>query len=291
MHQFLSSVGFNSIKKREDLENLIKEVIDNPTSRVQWGREDGTVITELSRDYGEYMGIAVRGEYDENGVFEMEYFFPYFCGTGITTFEHVDIEKHSDKEAYAGVCDETRIGITLIFYLQNALEFFKEYDSGKRSGHMQTSLTGLAKHGMIILPVIKEEEKDRNSKRKSKDRQSLLEAAKEGDEEAIESLTLEDIDTYSMLSRRIVHEDVLSIVSTYFMPYGIESDEYSIMGEILDYHYCKNTKTGENICILTLNCNTMIFDICINQQDLIGQPEIGRRFKGVIWMQGSVFHI
>ena len=45
---------------------------------------------------------------------------------------------------------------------------------------------------------------------------------------AIENLTLEDIDTYSMLSRRIANEDILSIVDSYFMPYGIESDQYSI---------------------------------------------------------------
>ncbi len=290
MHQFLSSIGFNSIKKREDLEGLINEVISNPTGRVQWKKEDGTVMVELSREYGENIGIAVRGESNVDGEFEIEYFFPYYCGSEITTKEHIDIEKHSDKEAYAGVCDEARIGITLIFYLQNALEYFKEYYGGNRSGHMKTALAGLAKQGMIILPIMKEEEKEKQRRKNRKDRLSLLEAAREGDEDAIESLTLEDIDTYSMLSRRIVHEDVLSIVNTFFMPYGIESDEYSIMGEIRDYHYCKNIKTGETICILTLNCNSMTFDVCINEDVLVGQPEVGRRFKGVIWMQGSVFH-
>lgn len=43
---------------------------------------------------------------------------------------------------------------------------------------------------------------------------------RKGDEEARESLTLEDIDTYSMISRRIVHENLFTIVDTYFMPYG-----------------------------------------------------------------------
>ena len=40
------------------------------------------------------------------------------------------------------------------------------------------------------------------------DRNYLVAAARDGDENAIENLTLEDIDTYSMLSRRITHEDV-----------------------------------------------------------------------------------
>ena len=39
---------------------------------------------------------------------------------------------------------------------------------------------------------------------------------------------------------------------------------------------------------MTLNCNDMIFDMCINQDDLYGEPAVGRRFKGIIWMQGYI---
>jgi hypothetical protein len=290
MHEFLTSVGFSKISKREDLDVLLQEVIENPGNMVQWTKKDGTIFTELSREYAEGMGIAIRGEYNERGEFIPEYFFPYFCGTGITTHDHVDVEKHSDHEAYAGVCDEARIGVTLIFYLQNALEFFSDYDLGKPATQMKSALAGLAKQGMILLPVNKNVG-NRTAKKKGKDRLSLLEAAKEGDEEAIESLTLEDIDTYSMLSRRIVHEDVLTIVNTYFMPYGIESDQYAILGEIVDFHYVQNTHTKETICVMRVNCNNMMFDICVNQENLVGEPQIGRRIKSVIWMQGSVFRI
>ena len=63
-------------------------------------------------------------------------------------------------------------------------------------------------------------------------RSSLLEAAKRGDEDAIETLTIEDIDLYSMVSRRIAHEDVYSIIDTCFMPCGVECDQYAVIGEI-----------------------------------------------------------
>ena len=56
--------------------------------------------------------------------------------------------------------------------------------------------------------------------------------AKNGDMDAIESLTLEDIDLYSIISRRAMTEDIYSIVDTSFMPYGVESDQYSIIGHI-----------------------------------------------------------
>lgn len=290
MHQFLSSVGFSEYRKKEQIDMLIQDVIQRPSNRVTMKADNGTEYVELSKDYGEFMGIAVRGEYDSAGEFMPEYYFPYFCGSGITTTEHVDIERHSDKDSFAGICDETRVGVTLIFYLQNALEYFKEYYQGKLHGNMQTSLTGLSSHGTIILPVNMEDAKDKTGKNRGKDRLSLIEAAREGDEEAIESLTIEDIDTYSMISRRIAYEDILTIVSTYFMPYGIESDHYAILGNIVDYHYTKNAFTNEDICIMTLDCNNMVFDICVNTKDLVGQPDIGRRYKGIIWMQGAVYH-
>ena len=61
----------------------------------------------------------------------------------------------------------------------------------------------------------------------------LMNAAKNGDQDAIESLTIEDMDLYSMVSRRIYREDVFSIVDTFFMPYGMECDQYQIMGNIV----------------------------------------------------------
>ena len=52
----------------------------------------------------------------------------------------------------------------------------------------------------------------------AKNRTNLIAAARNGDEEAMESLTMEDMDTYSMISQRIVTDDILTIVDSYFMP-------------------------------------------------------------------------
>ena len=95
-----------------------------------------------------------------------------------------------------------------------------------------------------------------------------------------------------MISRRIADEDVFSIVSTYFMPYGVECDHYSILGEILDYELVENSLTREQIYVLTVESHDLIFEVCINQKDLLGEPQVGRRFKGVIWLQGEmIFHL
>ena len=61
-----------------------------------------------------------------------------FFGTMLSTREQAEVEKHAEKESYAGICDEVRIGVTLIFYLQNVVDFLalkgskKIYESGGR---------------------------------------------------------------------------------------------------------------------------------------------------------------
>ncbi len=288
MHQFLRSVGFSKLTKA-DLEKLFEYIIKSPTAHKVATDSEGNEFAEISKDFGDFFGITIRGIYRENDIFEVEYYFPYLCGKEISTKEYVDVEKHAEKESYAGICDEIRIGVTLIFYLQNVVDYLSiKRCNGYKNISEGVILGALSTEGKILLPVNKMEKRMQNFRNETADRNYLIAAARDGDEEAIESLTLEDIDTYSLLSRRITHEDILTIVDSYFMPYGIESDHYSILGEIMDYSLLQNQITKENVYSMDLVCNDMVFSVCINQRDLFGEPAVGRRFKGVIWMQGSI---
>ena len=75
--------------------------------------------------------------------------------------------------------------------------------------------------------------------------------------QAIETLTLDDMDIYSKVSKRLISEDIFSIVDTYFMPYGVECDLYSIMGEILAVRERENILTKERIYQMKLDVNEL----------------------------------
>ena len=141
--------------------------------------------------------------------------------------------------------------------------------------------------GKILLPIKQAVSKEKEYSRAQK-RSELVTKAIDGNQEAIDSLALEDMDTYSLLSKRIAKEDVLSIVATSMVPYGIENDLYNIIAEILDVNMMKNSLTDESVYILKVSCNELVFDVCINEKDLLGEPVVGRRFKGNLWMQGSI---
>lgn len=290
MHDYLRAIGFSNIKKNKDVRDILNLVMLRPTSEyVSSATDEEAVFGEKVKEFADRMGISVRGEYDENGQFHVGYYFPYFKAKNPTLKDEVTIEKQSDRDAYAGICDNVKVGVSLIFQLLNMADFidYTEFHKGSLF-YVPMYLTGLSVSGKVILPLMKTEEDVRRKRDESINRDRMIAAAREGDQDAIESLTLEDIDLYATISRRSKKEDVLTIVESYFMPYGIAYDQYSIMGDILSVETVKNSLTEESIYILSLECNNLIFDICINKDDLLGEPLPGRRFRGNVWMQGTV---
>lgn len=289
MHKYMRAVGFSDFSDRKRMKELLAEVVLNADKRSYTMNQDNIMLGEFCKNFADNIGIAVCGEFDDNDKFIYEYYFPYLEGTGITTREDVSVERHASRESYAGVCDDIKIGISIIFYLKNMISYVKAQTEG-RLPVRGTSLTlsALSVSGSIMLPIQKNEKQKLRVKKNSADRNNLLTAARNGDEEAIETLTLEDMDMYTTISKKIQKEDILSLVDTYFMPYGVECDQYAVLGEILEVKMIKNTMTGEDLYRMTINCNDLEFDVCINAQDLYGEPLPGRRFKGNIWLQGQI---
>ena len=80
------------------------------------------------------MGIALRGEYDENDKFHIEHYFPYYSANVVSTNDLVMINKRVDTDAYTGMCDDYRLGVSLIFYLQNAIDYMKASSNNQLLG-------------------------------------------------------------------------------------------------------------------------------------------------------------
>lgn len=290
----MRSIGFSKITDRKELQKLITDVILEGTDRSYTSSGEDGLLAEFCRDFAEdssgaSIGIAVCGEFDSEDKFTYDYYFPYLRGVHLSSEEDVSVERHAAQESYAGVCDDVRIGVSLIFYLQNMIPYVRAKNSDVLPVRGTTlTLSALSTEGMIMMPINKSEKDLIRNKQVSTNRSQLLNAARRGDENAIESLTLEDMDTYTTISRRIQKEDLFSLVDTYFMPYGVECDQYSILGEIVECSLIRNKLSQEEIFLMTISCNDVVFDLCINREDIYGEPAVGRRFKGNIWMQGYI---
>lgn len=289
VHDYLRAIGFRSIKQNKEVDFLVHDILEHPDRQYSAVDEDGNEFVEMVKEYDESYGISVCGHYDDYQMFQIEYYYPYFVGTGMSVQHYLDIEKHNGKDSYAGICDDPKVGVSLIFYLQNVTKYL----SMRRKGvyhydGLSVGLSALCTSARILLPIQKNDKEVEKRRISSQNRNNLIAAARNGDPDAIESLTIEDMDTYSMISRKIMTSDVFTLVDTSFIPCSVESDQYTIVGEIVDIFSTKNKYTSEEVLIVTVDCNDLIFDVCVNREDILGEPAIGRRFKGCIWMQGNI---
>jgi len=289
MHKYMRAIGFSSLTERKEQQKLITDVIVNSDRRTYTTNSDTTLLAEFDKEYAPGIGIAVCGEFDDDESFTYDYYYPYLIPTQISSVEDITVERHAEKQSYAGICDDLKVGVSLIFYLQNVVSYVKAMNTGLLPIKGTTlSLSALSVKGMVILPLAKNKEDIERINKASKKRAALIAKARGGDEDAIESLTIDDMDTYTRLSKKIHEDDILTLVDTYFMPYGVECDHYAILGEIESATKVKNSITGEKIWKLGISVNSLFMDVCINEEDLLGDPYIGRRFKGVIWLQGAI---
>ena len=289
MHQFLRAVGFSNIENKKQIRDLMNDVIINPNRKefIETGRD--SILVEYSKNYCPSCGITLRGEYDDTNNLTLDFYYPFVQGDEVSTTEEVSIERHAAKESFAGMCEDYRVGATLIYYVQNGMAVMKHMKNGELdTDRTATYLSALSLGGTIMLPIKKDPKQKEKLQKASADRSKRIIAAKNGDEEAIEQLTLQDIDTYSAVSKRILKDDVFSLVDSYFMPNGVECDHYSVLAEITGFRLEKNSLSSEEVYAFNLNCNGVAFTLCINKKDLLGEPEVGRRFRGNIWLQGEI---
>lgn len=289
MHKYLQAVGFKSVDTKEKLDKLLAYCEESFQSEKTVSVQADLELSEKRKYFTKDMGLILCGTYDEKDQYQREFYLPFFESGNAKKYDSMTIERHISQNSYAGACEHEGIGITLIYYLQNVVEYLSELQYQKFSKDLVSlSFTGLAQEGKILLPVLQDQKSYLEKEESGRARARMIKEARDGDQQAIESLTMEEMDTYSMISRRIENEDIMSIVATYFMPCGLECDQYQVMGEILNCSLRENSLTKEQIYVMTLDCNGLIFDICIHSEDLMGEPEIGRRFKGSIWLQGRL---
>lgn len=290
MHAYLRAIGFSNIKNRKQLEKVYKEILHKPNRKIITNISSDTSLVQFEKDFGKNIGITLIGEFDiASGSLSIEYYFPYVKGILSNKVEPIYIEKHTDKEAFSGVSDDLKLGMSLIFFLQNIADYAKASSFKNESKELINVKVGaLSTKGTILLPFSKTPNQKFFDELRKRVKNELLEAAKDGDMSAIENLTLDDMDTYAFISKKSQEEDVLSLVETSFMPSGVECEQYAIIGVIREVESINNVLSEELLYNLLVEVNEIFINICINSEDLLGEPVVGRRFKGNVWLQGHI---
>lgn len=291
MHNFFEAIGFSNHKDGKEktlIRNIVKNTIKDYKENHNYRLEAKGKTMEVGIKFGEYIGMYIQGEFLEDGEFEVDSVFPYVKPMSYEKYKNgITIEPNVYNISFSAACDTlSENGISIIFYLQNGIEYMNYKD--KLKDDYEIGLAGLSMSGRIILPTNVNKDYINKYADKKKNKQNLFVEARDGNQDAMESLAFDEMEMYTRINKRIENENLYSVIDTCFMPYGLQSDKYSIIGRIVNIHKCRNSITFETVYILHLECNDVIITVAINDKDLFGVPEIGRRFKGIIWLQGRV---
>ena len=325
MHKYLRAVGFSNFQKKSQIDDFFKENLKDENLISTYISQDMRLCGQYNIQVCQGAGVSVIGEQEKNQLALMDFYYPYLKGYDYTLIQECTIERHSDKDSYAGIIDDYRMGIALIFYLTNG-NVYNSLIKNFRPMDIKIDrifLSALSIGGRIILPIDKKELSGNEFADKSKineeyDEQDIDEYANEDDdsvddfidEQPITTRLIGDMDDFSdgiggkalsigigiKLPRdpigeqemRLKNEDLYSIVETSIVPYGIECDKYQIVAEIISVNRKENKFTGETLVEMRVDAMGLQFNLMINEKDLEGDPEPGRRFRGTIWLLGEV---
>ena len=290
MHRFLGSIGFlrcESVKKEK---MLLDEVMHyaNKKLMISDPNDENSQLAELSLDFGTDFGITVCGTYDAEDHFHIKHYFPYLNANSVTTSEETFFNRHCASEALGGLCEDYHLGVSMIYFIRNGIELLRNVGPKEHSISVPVKISCLASDGTILLPAMKTSEDVKKAAADHRNQSHMIAEAKGGDQEAIEKLTMREIDTMESIGRRIKNEDLFSVVDTSFIPHGIDSELYRILGIILSCEEHVNALTEQIVYVMDIFCNGLAFSLCINKECLLGEPAVGRRIRAVVWLQGEM---
>lgn len=315
MHRYLRAVGFSEFERKAQLDEFFDEHLKNENLISTYITGDMRLCGQYNINVCSNAGISVIGEQEKNALAKIDFYYPYIKGYDYTLIEECTIERHSDKESYAGIIDDYRMGIALIFYLTNGNVYNSLLKKYKISDIKidRIFLSALSIEGRVILPVNnkgKNVNEFADKKRLNTEFRDDYENDIDFDDKPISERLIENIDDFSdgidkkdisigigikipsnvvgAQEMRLKNEDLYSIVETSLVPHGIECDKYQIVAEILSVTEKTNTYTNEKLYEMRVSTMGLQFNLMINEKDLDGEPLPGRRFRGVIWLLGEI---
>lgn len=293
MSSAMKAIGFSEVKNKQSWDDLVAEVLNEPSRTFMRKYEEDKVVVEYYKEYSQRVYLLVRvalgGEdkKEQKPKIYIEECEPYVEATYTLEIQDLDIEDTEDDFIFYVVCEDVGTGMQIVFWLQNVIEYLDciEDDSVDYTG---VNIVGIGSEGTIVLPIEKGEDDAEYENTEREYLRAMLQRAKAGDEEAIEILENEEEQLDEQLKERLRREDFLTVMDGYFLPATNIEATYAILGTIKELEIRQNNKTKEKMYWMYLDVNGMLIEIIINMRDLIGNPSIGMRFMGTCWIQGTV---
>ena len=217
MHKYLNAIGFHDIASEREWYQILLESEKKFSGYDRIALDEHTDLCELRREYGNGIGISSCGFIDENDEeFRRECYFPYFSGSGVSSYADIAVEQKASSPTYIGVCEDVKLGCSIIFHIQNGMEYIKEATlGGLNKSSISITFSGLALSGKILLPVTK----DAGAANKYLFRKSLMVEAGKFKQTSLDRLEktyenhLKDTDAFSKTFSNLTADDITATIN------------------------------------------------------------------------------
>ena len=169
---------------------LYGKALVNPDNMSEALDMEGNEIIELRKEVSAGMGICMRGFRSRDGRFVMDHYFPYREAVRKANALETSVIPQTDRNGLFGMNDDTRLGLDLVYYVQDMMRFLKS-DQSRNSRFSSGDLTYgtfLGRKDNNARPEDCKRAIERTEKSKKPNEARLLLAAREGDESAYEGL-------------------------------------------------------------------------------------------------------
>lgn len=291
MHRFLRAAGFPDFMTEKTVYDFLEREVTVPANFYSEINTDAeTRISEYRLMLTENIGVAAALMRAGNRPPVLQYYYPFFETFEETSVAPCTIERHTAEETFSGLIEDYSPGISLIFFMINSLDYRRKLCGGADplKAYTGTYLAAFANDGKVLFPIAKKEQDVIADIEARKERRRLQEAALAGDEDAGLKLDNEQVYLFDQINERMHSEDLYTVVDQTFIPWGVECDQYSVVGEITAVEETVNGYSGIPLWLLSVESNDVKFRVCMRKQDLLGEPVPGRRIKCGIWLHGHV---
>lgn len=292
MNKYMSAAGLAGLDQN-DYEDLYRIVEKDPDLYIEAsyieGKEYDERLIELTKYIAPNIGITLRGFLDRDDQFIRQLAFPVIKINEPVSKKYKRISPLKNEPAALTRSDFPTLGCSLYSYVQNLYEVSdgEELSSLTNATWKGIGISALSSAGMILLPMGKSENKELRAIEGKRNR--LKKEIFNGNDDAYEQLTLTEMQIYTTIDKRVKKNGIYGVISTTLMPRGVEEDMYYCIGQIEEISSSKIPLTEQIVYHFLLSCCGIRFCVSINKDTLIGEPEVGRRFKGIVWMQSRIF--
>lgn len=289
MHEFLKSIGFKSYTTKKQIRSLVDWVLADPDHLSIISLEGDNNLSIAEREIPGGAGVTVVGEIDERGTFVPEYYFPQIRPFDVSSTADLSYRKETARDGYVGLVEDYRFGMALIFNVRNISDVRKNEMNGLDvQPYREVSFSALASDATIILPIYQPQMALKKGREDHDAHTKLVQDAQAGDQGAIERLAAEDLHRYQDILARLKDTDVYSMVESFMIPYGMESNQYYFLGEIKQFAVFLNPITEEEYYRMRIEVHGMPIMLAVNKSDVTGMPYEGARIRAHAWLIGDL---